>query len=135
MGRLPRFAACATIAACLALPLIGPGASAPARAATWVEVGIATDGVQALVDTDTIVRRPGSVEVRQRFVMPHSASQRIAYVDQQVVYACSRAVVKTVTSTEYDAGGRMLRRDGADRNPAYKVMPGTLPRYILDVLC
>lgn len=39
----------------------------PAEAANWVEVGSATNGVGALVDTDSIIASKDNVEVRQRF--------------------------------------------------------------------
>jgi hypothetical protein len=132
---LRRLAAGAALAACVAVPWFAAGVGAPARAATWVEVGVATNGVRALVDTDTIVSRPGSVQVQQRFVLPPGGTRRIAYVDQQVVYACASGMVKTLESIEHDAAGRVLRREGADRNRPYKVLLATLPSYILDVLC
>jgi hypothetical protein len=109
--------------------------SAQSAAATWVEVGIATNGVRALVDTDTIAAKSGGVEVQQRFVLPAGATGRIAYVDQRVVYMCRSGTVRTLKSTEFDAAGRVLRQEGPQQNPVYKVLEGTLPRYILEALC
>lgn len=133
--RLPWGAACAAIAGCAALPFLGLNAGIPADAGNWVEVGVATNGVRALVDTDSIMSEGGSVEVQQRFVLPPGTNGRVAYVDQQVVYRCSSGVAETLKSTEYDAAGRVLRREGTAENGAYRVLQGTLPRYILDVLC
>jgi hypothetical protein len=115
--------------------LLLPSAHSPAGAATWVEVGVATNGVRALVDTDTIVAAAGRVTVKQRFVLPRGATGRIAYVDQHVVYGCTSGTVRTLKSTEFDSAGRVLRAEGARQNPVYRVMGGTLPRYILEVLC
>jgi hypothetical protein len=123
------------VVACLSLPLPGSGFGAPARAATWVEVGVATNGVRALVDTDTIDRRGGSVRVAQRFILPPGSTRRLAYVDQQVVYACSSGVVSTIRSVEHDPAGRVLCTEGSSQNRPYKVMAGTLPHFILEVLC
>jgi hypothetical protein len=123
------------LVACLSWPLPGLGFGAPARAATWVEVGVATNGVRALVDTDTIDRRGGSVRVSQRFTLPPGSTRRIAYVDQQVVYTCSSGVVSTIRSVEHDPAGRVLRTEGSNQNRPYKVLAGTLPHFILEVLC
>jgi hypothetical protein len=109
--------------------------SLQSAAATWVEVGVATNGVKALVDTDTIAAKSGRVEVQQRFVLPAGATGRIAYVDQRVVYSCRSETVQTLKSTEFDAAGRVLRQEGPQQNPIYKVLEGTLPRYILEALC
>ena len=100
-----------------------------------MEVGSASNGVRAFVDTDSIVSGAGRVQVQQRFVLPSGAAGRIAYVDQQVVYRCSTGQVQTLKSTEYDAAGRILRQEGQQQNPVYTVLHGTLPRFILDVLC
>ena len=123
------------IDAVAAWAIILAGALAPAEAANWVEVGIATNGVRAMVDTDSIVAGTGVVEVRQRFVMPRPGTGRVAHVDQHVIYDCRAATVRPLNSREFDAAGRLLRQEGAREHPVYPVGDKTLPRYIFDVLC
>jgi hypothetical protein len=128
-------AAWAAIAACLTLPLMGLGSAVPAQAANWVEVGVATNGTRALVDTDSIRSHDGDVEVQQRFVLSPRTPGRLGRVDQQVIYRCSSGVVETLNSTEFDRAGRVLLRSSAVENAPFKILNETLPRYILDALC
>ena len=108
---------------------------APAVAARWLEVGVATNGVKAYVDTQSLSSGKDWVQVRQRFVYPKPRAQAVALVDQQVVYRCSSRSVTTLKSVELDAAGRIRRRDDAKSVGPYKIAPGTLPQYVFDLVC
>lgn len=115
--------------------IIFAGSPTPAEAANWVEVGIATNGVRASVDTDSIVASENAVRVQQRFSLPPSPTSPVAYVDQHVIYDCKAATVRTLKSLEFDAAGRLLRQGGRREHPVYRIGAATLPRYIFDALC
>jgi hypothetical protein len=75
------------------------------------------------------------VQVNQRFPAAALRHRATAYVDQTVVYDCLSGVVRTLSSTEFDANKRVVRQDGEGQTSSYQVRPDTLPRYIWDVLC
>lgn len=118
-----------------ALPSLASRKATEAAGVSWVEVAVSTDGVRASVDHDSIEPEGGDVRVRQRFILPPAARRTTAYVDQTVVYSCASGSVRTLTSTEFDANNRVLRRETGESIDTYKVRPGTLPRYIWDVVC
>jgi hypothetical protein len=106
-----------------------------AGASRWVEVGVSREGIRASVDSESIKSKQGGVEVQQRFVFPPATGRRTAYVDQLAIYSCSSGLVRTLASKEFDSDGRVIRSDGEEQIPPYKVQPNTIPRYIWDVLC
>jgi hypothetical protein len=118
-----------------ALPSLASRKSAEPASTSWVEVGVSTDGVRASVDSASIETDGDETRVLQRFILPPKLERATAYVDQTVVYSCSSASVRTLTSTEFDAENRVLRRETAESIEPYQVRPGTLPRYIWDVVC
>jgi hypothetical protein len=118
-----------------AMSVKGISARAGLQPSRWIEVGISKEGIRASVDTTSIKPNQDGVHVKQRFLLPPSASRRTAYVDQMVVYDCSSGVVRTLSSTEFDANEQVVRQDGEGQTPSYQVRPDTLPRYIWDVLC
>jgi hypothetical protein len=111
------------------------GLSNPAVAANWLEVGVATDGVRAYIDTDSLSGGNGWVRVSQRFVIPRAHRRPLDRVDQQVVYVCATRTVKTLKSVEFGRGGGIKRRDSGKAIAPYRIEAGTLPQYIFDLLC
>lgn len=120
-----------TVVACLACV----GLSDPALAEKWLEVGIATDGVRAYVDTDSLSAGNGWVRVTQRFVFPRAHRRPLGRVEQQVVYVCTTRIVRTLKSVEFPRDGGVRRTDIGKAIAPYRIVAGTLPEYIFDLLC
>lgn len=114
---------------------VGIGLSDPAVAANWLQVGVATDGVRAYVDTDSLFRGKGWVRVSQRFVFPREHRRPLGRVDQQVVYVCATQAVRTLKSVEFGRDGSIRRTDTERTIAPYRIEKDTLPRYIFDLLC
>jgi len=119
------------VVACLACV----GSSGPDAAEKWLEVGVATDGVRAYVDTNSLSAGNGWVRVTQRFDFPRSHRRPLGRVEQQVVYVCTTRIVRTLTSVEIGRDGGIRRTDTGKAVAPYRIEAGTLPRYILDLLC
>jgi hypothetical protein len=115
--------------------LVGAGLADPAFAARWLEVGIATNGVRAYVDADSVSAGEGWVRVSQRFVFPKAHPGRLGRADQEVVYVCTARLVRTLRSVEYGKEGRVRRSDDGTPIAPYRITAGTLPQYIFDLLC
>ncbi len=110
------------------------GMSDPAAAAKWPEVGVATGGVRASVDTGSLSAGKGWVRVSQRFVFPRAHRRSLSRVDQQVVYVCATRTVKTLKSAEFGRDG-LRHTDTGKAIAPYRIEAGTLPEYIFDLLC
>ena len=121
--------AAAAAAAC------APVASAPAPPSEWIEIGVATDGTRALVDAQSIESAAGEVRVRQRFILGKPRDDGVQWLDQDVVYLCPSRTVRIMATTAYDGDGRGERIPRPEAEPERRIMAGTLPEYIFDVLC
>ena len=118
----------ASFLACAAIPY-------GALAAKWLEVGVATNGAKVFVDAQSLTGGSGWVRLNQRFVFADNGSQPLSRVEQQVVYACGSRTVRTLRSVEFNKLGRVVRVDGLDAVPPYRISSGTLPRYVFDLVC
>lgn len=125
----------ALVIAGAALPMVAFGVRVPEPSENWVEVGVATDGTRALVDTNSIVVQHGNSRVRQRFLLSNRDGSAVSQVDQEAIYACETAEVMTLRSTELDKAGRMRRQDTAADMQPYVAEEGSLPHLIKDALC
>jgi hypothetical protein len=112
-----------------------PVASAPAPPAEWIAIGVATDGTKALVDAQTIQSTGGEVRVRQRFILGKPRAGGTRFLDQDVIYHCPRRSAKTLSTLAYDATGLIEQVSRHEAEPEQRILPGTLPEYIFDVLC
>jgi hypothetical protein len=112
-----------------------PVASAPAPPAEWIEIGVATDGTRALVDAQSIQSTAGEVRVRQRFILGKPRAGGTQFLGQDVIYQCPNKTAKTLRTLAYDANGRIERVSRHEAEPEQRILPGTLPEYIFDVLC
>lgn len=129
--RIPSILLCGAAAAAACSPV----ASAPAPPAEWIEIGIGTDGTRALVDTQSISGTAGEVRVRQRFILGKPREGGMQWLDQDVIYLCPSRMVKILRTLAYGRDGRAERISGHAAEPERGILPGTLPEYILDVLC
>ena len=111
------------------------GLSYPATAQKWLEVGIATDGVRAYVDSDSLSTGNNWVRVTQRFVFPRTHRRPLGRIEQQVVYVCTTRTVRTLKSVEFARNGSIRRTDTEKTVAPYRIEAGTLPEYIFDLLC
>ena len=111
------------------------GLSDPAAAERWLEVGVATDGVRAYVDTDSLSAGKGLVRVTQRFVFPRAHRRPLGRVEQQVIYVCTTRTVRTLKSVEFARDGSIRRTETGKAVAPYRIEAGTLPEYVFDLLC
>ncbi len=95
---------------------------------------MASNGAKLYVDARSLRGGDGSVRLDQRFLFPEGR-HRLSRVDQQVVYSCKSKTVRTLRSVEFDRSGRVAHRGGANAVPPYEVTPGTLPEYVLELVC
>lgn len=119
--------------AALAGLLVIATAPASGSASGWVEVGVATNGTRALIDPRSLAGNEKAVTVDQRFTFARADSAGRTRVDQRVTYYCGPRLVRTLLSVEYRSDGTARRF--APAHEQYRIVPGTLPEYIFDVVC
>ena len=100
----------------------------------WLEVGSATDGTRAFVDTSSLQEAEAVVTVRQKFILPRPAPKTLSRVDQLAAYSCRTRTVTALQSKEFDQRGLLLRQSLQAERPT-RISRGSLPEVIFDLVC
>ncbi|HEY0626934.1 MAG TPA: surface-adhesin E family protein [Allosphingosinicella sp.] len=101
-----------------------------------MEIGSATNGTKAFVDTSSIRAQPdrNEVEVFQRFIMPSDGGTGLRRAEQRVVYSCREGTMKVLRDVGYGPANTLLY-DERLRTAATPVREGSLPELIREAIC
>lgn len=100
----------------------------------WLQIGSATDGTLAYVDTNSLAEHSGTIYVRQRFIFPKRDLGARRRVDQIVEYHCASRTARQLRSAEFDSQEKLIHQSTRMERP-YRVPKGSLAEVILDLVC